>query len=200
MNDAAGGVEGMADSDTLNIGHIILSHLLTAIRTAEKDAPLELLGTGIPFGKSVSWYGQPGKSGGYILLPRDFLRLVVFQMSDWAYPLTELISPSDDLYALQGSRYPGIRGCPQKPVAALTNTSVGMTLEFWSCEEGAGASIKQASYLPEPQIVDGKVRIPEDIKRAVVYYAAYLSAATLGDEQAATYKEEYNKQLQNITI
>lgn len=186
------------DDITLTLDALIASKLLDASKTVILDAPLDMLGKGLPFGKSISWYGKPGQSGGYILLPKDFLRLVIFQMSDWSYPLTDLISPTSELYALQGSRYPGIRGCPQRPVAALTNTAVGMTLEFWSCEEGENAAIKQAQYIPEPRFVEDSIHLPHKLKSAVVYYTAYLCAQTLEEaDEAARILGTYNTLIQN---
>ena len=192
QDDMSADVAATVDDITLTLDKLIESNLADAAKTTILNAPLDKLGTGLPFGRSISWYGEPGRSGGYILLPKDFLRLILFQMSDWSYPLTELITPGSDEYALQGSRYPGIRGCPQHPVAALTNTAVGMTLEFWSCEEGEDAAIKQAQYIPEPRFVDDTIYIPHLLKSAVVYYTAYLCALTLEEtDEAARLIEIY---------
>ena len=174
MNSAA--LTALGDVDTLSLEEIIQSKVVDAVRQIELTAPLWLLGRGIPFGESVAWDKQEGIGSGYVLLPKDFLRLLSFGMTDWARDVYEAITPESPKYALQSSRFPGVRGNPQKPVVVLVNKPVGRALEFYSCNGGAGTAIRQANYLPEPRVVDGKIYIPYKVKDAVIYYAAYLVA------------------------
>ena len=178
QNMTSDALEGLGDVDTLSLEEIIQSKIIDAVRQVIMSAPVWLLGPGIPFGDSIAWDTQEGIGSGYVLLPVDFLRLVAFQMTDWSQPVYDAITPADPRYAMQHSRFPGIRGCPEKPVVALINKPTGMALEFFSCNGGAGTAIMQANYMPQPSIVEGKISIPYQVKDAAVYYAAYLVALT----------------------
>ena len=191
----------LGDTDTLSLDEIIGSKITDAARIVLQNTPMHILGGGIPFGDSINWYGAEGHGSGSVLLPDDFLRLVVFQMSDWSRPVFTAITPSDAQYAMQSSRYPGVRGCPQKPVVAIVNTGVGAMLEFYSCTAGKGVSIKQASYIPVPRILDGHIVLDHKIKDAVVYYAAYMTALTTQQgEQAQQLLAISNSLLNDATV
>lgn len=189
----------LGDIDTLSFDEIVGSKIEEAAHIVMLHAPLHLLGSGIPFGDGIEWKNAEGHGSGSILLPDDFLRLVVFQMSDWSRAVREAITPSDASYSLQSSRFPGVRGCPQKPVVAIVNTGIGLMLEFYSCTGGAGVSIKQASYLPKPQILDDKIELSEKIKKAVVYYSSYLVAVTMGDKEQSQQLLQISQSLLNDT-
>lgn len=175
----------LGDVDTLSLEEIIHSKIEESVRTIVLAAPVRMLGSGLPFGESIAWNGQEGQSSGYILLPDDFLRLIAFQMSDWSRAVYDAIEPTDSRYALQSSRFPGVRGCPQKPVVAIVNRSIGLTLEFYSCNGGKGVSIKQALYIPKPKEELGAIHIPHLLKEAVVYFAAYLVAMAVQHSEQA---------------
>ena len=172
------------DVDTLTLDELIESKLADAIRDVELDAPLHLLGKGTVFPDSsqvITWESAQGYGPGSVPLPDDFLRLVCFKMSDWDHPVHTPIYESDPLYAVQRSRFGGVRGNPQRPVCAIVNRSTGMVLEFYSCAQDADASIAMASYIPNPAVnsEEGKESyyvIPDRLRPAVVYYAAYLVA------------------------
>lgn len=187
QNMSSAALSGLGDVDTLSLDEVIKSKIEEAARMVILGAPIHLLGTGVPFANSIAWNGEAGHGSGYILLPKDFLRLVTFQMSDWSRPVFDTITPDSPLYSRLHSRYAGIGGNPQKPVVVLVNTSVGQTLEFYSCSGGSGVSIKQASYIPMPKIMGDGIYLEEKLKEPVVYYAAYLVALTTGQqaEQAA---------------
>ena len=179
------------DIDTLTLDEIIKSKIVDATRIVVLKAPNHLLDGGIDgglhFGDSISWdSGQKGYGKGSITLPRNFLRLICFQMSDWSRAVTEAINENHPKYYLQASRYSGIRGCPEKPVVAIVHTAVGLTLEFYSCISGADVKIKKARYIALPAIDNnGDIDICEKLKSATVYYAASLVATTLKDSQQA---------------
>lgn len=175
----------MNDNGTLSLDVLIESKIEDSARMVVEEAPLSLLGAGVPFSRSVSWFGDKGKSGGFILLPDDFLRLVAFQMSDWERAVHQAIDVLHPLYRLQSSRYGGLRGNPERPVAAIVNKGIGLALEFYSCIGGEGVTIKQATYIPEPKIQAGKIGMSHKIKRAVVCCTAALTAETLGDKDLA---------------
>ena len=173
------------DVDTLALDDIIESKIEDAARVVTRDAPIYLLDGGESFGDNIEWFTREGIGGGIIVLPSDFLRLVSFQMSDWSMAVTAAITEDDPLYALQSSRYAGIKGNPQKPVVAIATRPIGLVLEFYSCTAGAGTYIKRATYMPMPKIVGDNISISEKVKPAVVHYAAYLVASSIGQADLA---------------
>ena len=184
-NMSSTALAALSDVDTLSLDEIIQSRVLDSVRTVDLEAPLYRLGPGIPFGESIAWDTQEGIGSGYVLLPPDFLRLIAFQMTDWRQAVYAPITPADPLYKLQHSQFPGIKGNPDKPVAALVAKPVGMVLEFYSCMGGQGTGIAIASYLPQPRIIEGKVEIPYQLRDAVIYHAAYLTAVTMEETEQA---------------
>lgn len=193
QNKSSEALEELGDVDTLTVEEIIENRLVPAVRVVLLNAPLALLGGGIPLKCNINWHSAPGQGSGSVLLPNDFLRLVTFQMSDWSRAVYSAITPDNPAYAMQKSRFPGIRGNTQNPVVAIVNTGVGMELEFYSCSGGSGVSTKQATYIPEPRIIGDSIHIPHKVKEAVVYYAAYLVALALQ-------QKDLSEQLNNISI
>jgi hypothetical protein len=183
------------DIDTLTLEEIIESKIEDAARIVTRDAAHYLLDGGKAFGESVGWDVREGYGSGYILLPNDFLRLVSFQMSDWSYPVLNAISEDDPMYALQQSRYGGVRGNPQKPVVALSQQPIGLVLQFFSCAAGEGTFVKRATYMPIPKIDNAGITISEKLKPAVVYYAAYLVALSIGNGDLAAVLLNTSKEL-----
>lgn len=174
------------DIDTLAMEDIIESKIEDAARTITLHAPHHLLEGGKTFGESIGWESSVGYGRGYIYLPKDFLRLVCFQMSDWSYPIFAPITPDDPLYQRQFSRFPGVKGNPQQPVVAISTNPSDLILEFFSCTAGSSVYIKQASYIPIPKISNGTIDISHKLQPAVIYYIAHLVALTLGDANMAT--------------
>lgn len=166
------------DIDTLAMDEIIRSKIVEATRRVHCQAPVHLLEGGHTFGDAVYW---ADKGCGWVLLPDDFMRLVMFRMSDWERPVYTAISTGDPEYELQSSRFRGIRGTTQKPVCAIAVRPEGNVLEFYACKND-GAYVKQATYLPYPCIdEDGGIDISERCKDAVVYMAAALVCVTFGE-------------------
>lgn len=170
------------DSDTLDIDGIIRSKIEEAVRFVTSSAPVELLDGGVPFADSICWCEN---GSGWVQLPDDFFRLIVFRMSDWSRPVYNAISALDAQYKLQHSKFAGVRGSAQKPVVAIVQSPTGRRLEFYSCKN-TSAHVMQAVYYPYPMIDrDGGIDIPERLVRPVVYEAAGLSLQAIGSEAAA---------------
>lgn len=180
-----------ADEETLSLNEIIQSKIEEAVQIVESIAPIHMVGEGNVFAENIVWFGEPGNGGGYTLLPTDFLRLITFQMSDWSYPVSTAISQDSPLYPLQKSRFPGVRGCPQRPVVAIVPRAIGITLEFYSCTSGENSRVIRARYLPVPQIEYGQIEICERIYKAVILQCAAMTSVTVGNAQLAEY---FNKQ------
>lgn len=175
------------DTDTLTLDEIIMSKLADAVRMVVSEAPLHLLESGHDFGDCDLHIGDDGK--GFVILPRDFMRLLCFRMSDWTRPVYEAITESDALYGRQSSKWKGVCGSASRPVCAVVRRSEGLVLEFYSSRSGR-ATVAQATYLPYP-IVDrnGGIDVAEGCYRAAVYRAASLALASVGDQNWQTMLE-----------
>lgn len=166
------------DIDTLSLDDIIRSKILEAVQRVHMDAPNYLLEGGHNFGDAVYWREL---ESGWVLLPPDFMRLVVFEMDDWEQAVYQAISTDDPEYEKQRSRFKGIRGTAQRPVCAIAIRPEGRVLEFYSCKS-EDAQVSRAMYIPYPNIdEDGGVDICERCYDAVVYTAAGLTLLTCGE-------------------
>lgn len=171
------------DIDTLALDEIIKSKILEAIQRVHLEAPNYLLESGHNFGDAVYWREM---ESGWVLLPSDFMRLVVFEMDDWERAVYTAISVDDPDYEKQRSRIKGIRGTAQKPVCVLALRPEGKVLEFYSCKS-TDAQVSRAIYIPYPVIDDdGGVDVSERCYNAVVYTAAGLTLMTCGEANQAT--------------
>lgn len=177
-------LSGLGDVDTLSVDDIIKSRIVDATRRVELRAPLHYLENGHNFGDNIYWEQGKDRAGcGWTLLPTDFMRLMIFQMSDWKRPVFQAISPTDEEYALQWSQFGGIRGNTEFPVCAISVRPEGRVLEFFSCKDNT-ADVAKAVYLPEPSIdSDEGIDISERCHDAIVYMIASLSFYVLGEKE-----------------
>lgn len=168
------------DVDTLALDDIVRSKILEAVVRVHTEAPTYLLEAGHNFGDAVYWGEQ---ESGWVLLPRDFMRLIVFEMSDWERAVYGAISTLDPEYELQRGRVKALRGTAQKPVCAIAIRPEGRVLEFYSCKSES-AYVRRAQYLPYPKIDRNEgIDICERCYTAVVYAAASLVLLTLGESE-----------------
>ena len=180
QNMASDALIESGDIDTLALDEIIKSKILEAIQRVHRDAPNYLLEGGHNFGDAVYWREL---ESGWVLLPKDFLRLVVFEMDDWEQAVYQAISTDDPEYEKQHSRFKGIRGTAQRPVCAIGIRPEGKVLEFYSCKS-KDAQVSRAIYMPYPKIdEDGGVDISERCYNAVIYTAAGLTLLTCGETE-----------------
>lgn len=168
------------DIDTLALDEIIRSKVLEAVQRVHLGAPSHLLESGHDFGDAVYW---GDKESGWVLLPDDFMRLVVFEMDDWERAVYQAITTDDAEYEKQRSRFKGLRGTVQRPVCAIAIRPEGRVLEFYSCKS-EDAQVSRAIYMPYPEIDDnGGVDISERCYDAVVYTTAGLTLITCGEAE-----------------
>ena len=178
------------DIDTLSLDEIVRSKILEAVRRVHIQAPVYLLEQGHNFGDAVYWGDQ---ESGWTILPDDFMRLIVFEMSDWERPVYAAISPTDSEYDLQRQRVKALRGTAQRPVCAITVRPEGKVLEFYSCKS-EDAYVRRAQYLPYPSIDESEgIDICERCYTAVVYTAASLVFLTLGEAEKSSALSEISK-------
>lgn len=178
------------DVDTLALDDIIRSKILEAVVRVHCNAPTYLLEEGHNFGESVYWGDL---ESGWVLLPEDFMRLIVFEMSDWEQAVFTAISSADPEYAFQRQRIKALRGTSQKPVCAISTRPEGRVLEFYSCKS-EDAYVSRAQYLPYPEIdEDEGIDICERCYTAVVYTVASLVLVTLGETDKSSALSELSK-------
>lgn len=178
------------DMDTLALDDIVRSKILEAVVRVHTNAPTYLLEQGHNFGDAVYWGDL---ESGWILLPDDFMRLIVFEMSDWEKAVFTAISTTDPEYELQRQRIKALRGTAQKPVCVITVRPEGKALEFYSCKS-EDAYVKRAQYLPYPKIdEDEGIDICERCYTGVVYAAASLVLLTLGESEKSSALSEISK-------
>ena len=190
QNTTSGSLVDSGDIDTLSLDEIIKSKILEAVERVHLNAPSYLLEGGHNFGDAIYWREL---ESGWVLLPQDFLRLVVFEMSDWERAVYTAISTDDPDYEKQRSRFKGVRGTAQKPVCAIAIRPEGRVLEFYSCKS-TDAQVSRAMYIPYPEIDEyGGVDISERCYKAVVYTVASLTLITLGEADKANLLSEVAK-------
>lgn len=178
------------DMDTLALDDIVRSKILEAVVRVHTNAPTYLLEQGHNFGDAVYWGDL---ESGWVLLPQDFMRLIVFEMSDWERAVFTAISTTDPEYELQRQRIKALRGTAQKPVCVISVRPEGRALEFYSCKSES-AYVRRAQYLPYPKIDKNEgIDICERCYTGVVYAAASLVLLTLGEAEKSSALSEISK-------
>lgn len=78
---------------------------------------------------------------------------------------------------------------------AIVSRAEGRALELFSCKD-ATATVEQAVYIPLPRVdCDGGIEIPERCYMSVVYQAASLVLATIGQGDLSSMMSDLSKQL-----
>ena len=190
QNTTSDVLKEIGDVDTLALNDIIKSKIIEAVKRVHSSAPPYLLDGGHNFGDEVYW--QKCESG-WVLLPEDFMRFVVFQMSDWERAVFYPIHVDDPEYEKQSSRFIGFRGTTLGPVGAISIRPEGRVLEFYSCKS-QDATVSRAVYLPYPKIDKyGAIEICQRCYDAVVYTIAALVLTTFGDVEKSSALNELAK-------
>ena len=185
-------LEEIGDVDTLALKDIIRSKIVEAVKLIHSEAPAHLLDGGYNFGDAVYW---KEKECGWVLLPEDFMRFVIFEMDDWARPVFTAVNTDDAEYALQSSRFKGIRGTAQRPICFISIRPEGRVLEFYSCKS-QDAMVSRAVYLPYPKIdCYNSIEICSRCYNAVLYTTAALVFTTLGNATMSDVLSELAKTL-----
>lgn len=189
MNSNSKSLEEFGDTDTLSINEIIKSKITEAVQSVHSIAPPHLLDGGHIFGDAIYWADM---QSGWVMLPDDFMRFIVFQMSDWTRAVYHAIETSDPQYELQSAPYKGLRGTYNNPVCAIATRHEGRVLEFYSCKD-ENATVKKALYIPYPKIEDNHIEICEKCYKAVVYAIAALVLIVFGDTEKSNIYNELAK-------
>ena len=178
------------DEPTLSINRIIATMLPTAAQQVLLTAPLAAIDTLRPLTGRLCWKQQPMTSGlqipmnpmnekhqlamAFLPLPDDFLRLASIQLSNWQRP-AHIISEESPEYDLQTSRFPGVRGNPQRPVAAIVRYSFGLVAELYSSFPGEDVTIRKALYVPQPHLdADRCIDLPKSLFHDIMQRTAEM--------------------------
>lgn len=185
------------DSETLTLDEIIRSKVLQGVDYVHSLAPYRLLEQGHNFEGAADTVYWGELESGWVLLPEDFMRLVVFEMSDWERPVYVPITVDSAEYKKQRSRVKALRGVAQRPVCAVVQRPEGLALEFYSCKT-TEATISKAVYIPHAEIdAHGGVNISERCYRAAIIEIAGLVLTAVGEtERAAVLFEQEKKEIQ----
>jgi hypothetical protein len=181
-NQESAGLLTPTDSDTLSQGELIQSKIVDAARIILKDAPASMLDGKTFDGLNTAWAETNGAYVGTVYLPSEMIRLLNVKASDWNRS-AEIITEEDDAYKIQCSRF-GVRGNPERPIAALIHNSGNRYLELFTSK--SNTATVSLTYVGMPFISEGNIDLPETLKDSIVYMAGYLTCISLGDTDTAS--------------
>lgn len=181
-NQESAGLLTPTDSDTLSQGELIQSKIVDAARIILKDAPASMLDGKTFDGLNTAWAETNGAYVGTVYLPSDMIRLLDVKASDWNRS-AEIITEEDDAYKIQCSRF-GVRGNPERPIAALIHNSGNRYLELFTSK--SNTATVSLTYVGMPFISEGNIDLPETLKDSIVYMAGNLTCISLGDTDTAS--------------
>lgn len=182
-NQESAGLLAPDDSDTLSQAELIESKIVDAARIILSDSP-EYMVEGISCTNDVTWTDDSnGYYVGKMVLPTDMLRILSVKAGDWNRSAT-IISESDDAYKYQNCKY-GVRGNPERPIAAIVHTANGKSIELYTSKK-QDATLAFI-YVQVPSITtEQKISLPSVLKDAILYMAGYLACISLGDTDTAS--------------
>lgn len=181
-NQESAGLLAPSDSDTLSQAELIESKIVDAARTILSDAPEDMV-EGTSCTNAVTWTDSNGYYVGKMVLPTDMLRILSVKADDWNRP-AEIISESDDAYKYQNCKY-GVRGNPERPIAAIVHTANGKSIELYTSKK-QDATLAFI-YVQVPSITtEQKISLPSVLKDSILYMAGYLTCISLGDTDTAS--------------
>lgn len=194
-NQESAGLLTPTDSDTLSQGELIQSKIVDAARIILKDAPASMLDGKTFDGLNTAWAETNGAYVGTVYLPSDMIRLLDVKASNWNRS-AEIITEEDDAYKIQCSRF-GVRGNPERPIAALIHNSGNRYLELFT--SNSNTATVSLTYVGMPFISEGNIDLPETLKDSILYMAGYLTCISLGDTDTASKFIEVARKLAHIT-
>ena len=181
-NQESAGLLAPSDSDTLSQAELIESKIVDAARIILSDAPDDMV-EGTSCTNSVTWTDSNGYYVGDMVLPADMLRILSVKAEGWNRP-AEIISESDDSYKYQNCKY-GVRGNPERPIAAIVHTDNGKSIELYTSKKNDATLA--FIYVKVPSITtEQKISLPSVLKDSILYMAGYLTCISLGDTDTAS--------------
>ena len=193
-NQESAGLLAPSDSDTLSQAELIESKIVDAARIILSDAPEDMV-EGTSCKNDVAWTDSNGYYVGEMVLPDDMLRILSVKVEGWNRP-AEIISESDDAYKYQNCKY-GVRGNPERPIAAIVNTANGKSIELYTSKKNDATLA--FIYVQVPSITtEQKISLPSVLKDSILYMAGYLTCVSLGDTDTASKFIEVARKLAHI--
>ena len=193
-NQESAGLLAPSDSDTLSQAELIESKIVDAARIILSDAPEDMV-EGTSYTNAVTWTDSNGYYVGNMVLPTDMLRILSVKADDWNRP-AEIISDGDDAYKYQNCKY-GVRGNPERPIAAIVNTAKGKSIELYTSKKN-NATLAFI-YVKVPSITtEQKISLPSVLKDSILYMAGYLTCISLGDTDTASKFIDVSRKLAHI--
>lgn len=181
------------DATSLDLDTLVRKNITDAVRTIHLTAPTHLLEGSMIDATPVK--NQDGS--GYILLPDNFMRLVIFQMEGWKRPVTRPITDQHPDYILQKNRY--VRGGTDKPVCVVSTNRTGKNiLEYYSLPGSVAIhTLKQALYMPYPIIESEKINISQRLLSAALFQCVALIYTAFKETNISNY---YFERAHNILV
>ena len=166
-----------------------------AIRFIGRVAPVRALGEGTSFmpeapkaeGEGAATTTTTTASDSYLrvnpvpLLP-GFVRLIAFQMSDWALPVTDALYSDSPRYQQQAD--PILMGTTKRPVVFICDGD--KNLEYYS----STGTIKKAQAF-----IVGTNNYPEALADVIAWKTAEMVLSVMNDAQAVQFAQAQLKQL-----
>ena len=181
-NQESAGLLTPDDTDTLSQAELIESKIVDAARIILSDAPEDMV-EGTLCTNEVTWTDSNGYYVGKMVLPTDMLRILSVKVEDWTRSAT-IISESDDAYKYQNCKF-GIRGNPERPIAAIVHTTNGKSIELYTSKK-QNATLAFI-YVQVPSVTtEKKIVLPSTLKDSIIYMAGYLTCISLGDTDTAS--------------
>ena len=181
-NQESAGLLTPDDTDTLSQAELIESKIVDAARIILSDAPEDMV-EGTLCTNEVTWTDSNGYYVGKMVLPTDMLRILSVKAEDWTRSAT-IISESDDAYKYQNCKF-GIRGNPERPIAAIVHTTNGKSIELYTSKK-QNATLAFI-YVKVPSVTtEKKIVLPSTLKDSIIYMAGYLTCISLGDTDTAS--------------
>ena len=164
-----------------------------AIRFIGRVAPVRALGVGVSFVPEQE--PQEGESTttqtdndshlrvNPVPLLSGFVRLIAFQMSDWALPVTDALYSDSPRYQQQAD--PILMGTTKRPVVFVCDGD--KNLEYYS----STGTIKKAQAF----VVSVSANYPEQLSEAIAWKTAELVLSAMNDAQGVQFAQAQLKQL-----
>lgn len=153
-----------------------------AIRFIGRVAPVRALGEGESFVPSTTQEGNAAHSNP-VTLPKGFVRLIAFQMSDWALPITDALYSDSPRYQQQAD--PILMGTTKRPVVFVCDGD--KNLEYYS----STGTIKKAQAF----IVSDTAEYPEQLSNVIAWKTAEMVLSAMNDAQGVQFAQAQLKQL-----
>lgn len=181
-NQESAGLLTPDDTDTLSQAELIESKIVDAASIILSDAPEDMV-EGTACTNAVTWEDSNGYYVGKMILPIDMLRILSVKAEDWTRSAT-IISESDDAYKYQNCKY-GVRGNPERPIAAIVHTTNGKSIELYTSKKQNATLV--FIYVQVPSVTtEKKIMLPFILKDSIIYMAGYLTCISLGDTDTAS--------------